>query len=95
SSRPDAVHADRPGVEVLPDLDAALSRDGIGLIVVATPDALHAEQSIAALKAGKSVVVDKPFAATLEQAEAVAAFAASSPGVFSVFQNRRWDADFL
>lgn len=95
SSRPEAVHADLPDVDVLPDLDAALARDDIGLIVVATPDALHAEQSIAALKAGKSVVVDKPFAATLADAEAVAAVAAASPGVFSVFQNRRWDADFL
>ena len=95
SSRPDAVHADLPDIEVLPDLNAALARDDIRLIVVATPDALHAEQSIAALKAGKSVVVDKPFAATLADAEAVAAVAAASPGVFSVFQNRRWDADFL
>ncbi|WP_299176865.1 oxidoreductase [uncultured Brevundimonas sp.] len=95
SSRPEAVHADLPDVEVLPDLDAALARADIGLIVVATPDALHAEQSIAALKAGKSVVVDKPFAATLAEAEAVAKVAASATGVFSVFQNRRWDADFL
>jgi predicted dehydrogenase len=95
SSRPEAVHADLPGIEVLPDLDAALARENIRLIVVATPDALHAEQSIAALKAGKSVVVDKPFAATLADAEAVAAVVAVSPGVFSVFQNRRWDADFL
>jgi len=95
SSRPEAVHADLPDVEVLPDLDAALGRADIGLIVVATPDALHAEQSIAALKAGKSVVVDKPFAATLAEAEAVAEVVASATGVFSVFQNRRWDADFL
>ena len=95
STRPQAVHADWPQVEVLPDLNAALTRDDIRLIVVATPDALHAEQSIAALEAGRSVVVDKPFAATLAEAERVAAVAAASPGVFSVFQNRRWDADFL
>ncbi|MFN3836544.1 MAG: oxidoreductase [Brevundimonas sp.] len=95
SSRPEAVHADLPDVEVLPDLDGALARYDIGLIVVATPDALHADQSIAALQAGKSVVVDKPFAATLADAEAVAAVAKDAPGVFSVFQNRRWDADFL
>ncbi|WP_312597902.1 oxidoreductase [Brevundimonas sp.] len=95
SSRPDAVHADWPQVEVLSDLDSALAREDIGLIIVATPDSLHAEQSIAALRAGKSVVVDKPFAATLADAEAVAAVAKTAPGVFSVFQNRRWDADFL
>lgn len=95
SSRPDAVRADLPDADVLPDLDAALARDDIRLIVVATPDALHAEQSIAALQAGKSVVVDKPFAATLADAQAVATVATDAPGVFSVFQNRRWDADFL
>ncbi|WP_292046705.1 MULTISPECIES: oxidoreductase [unclassified Brevundimonas] len=95
SSRPEAVHADLPEVEVLPSLGSALARDDIGLIVVATPDALHAEQAIAALEAGKSVVVDKPFAATLADAESVAAVAKTAPGVFSAFQNRRWDADFL
>jgi len=95
SSRPQAVQADWPDVEVLPDLDAALARDDIGLIVVATPDALHADQAIAALEAGRHVVVDKPFAQTLAEAERVAATAARSPGVLSVFQNRRWDADFL
>ena len=89
------MHADLPEVEVLPSLGSALARDDIGLIVVATPDALHAEQAIAALEAGKSVVVDKPFAATLADAESVAAVAKTAPGVFSVFQNRRWDADFL
>lgn len=95
SSRPKAVHADWPDVEVLPDLDAALARDDIGLIVVATPDALHADQAVAALEAGRHVVVDKPFAQTLAQAERVAAAATRSTGVLSVFQNRRWDADFL
>ena len=35
SSRPEAVHADLPDVEVLPDLDTAIARDDIGLIVVA------------------------------------------------------------
>ncbi|WP_313452978.1 oxidoreductase [Brevundimonas sp.] len=95
SSRPEAVRGDLPEVEVLADLDAALARADIDLIVVATPDALHAEQSMQALRAGKSVVVDKPFAASLAEAEAVAALAAQAPGVFSVFQNRRWDADFL
>lgn len=95
SSRPEAVHADWPDVQVLPDIDAALAREDIRLVVVATPDALHAEQAIAALKAGKSVVVDKPFATTLAEAQGVAAVAAAAPGAFSVFQNRRWDADFL
>ncbi len=95
SSRPEAVRADWPEVEVLPDLDTALARDDIRLIVIATPDALHAPQAKAALAAGRHVVVDKPFALTLAEAEDVAAAARGAPGLLAVFQNRRWDADFL
>jgi predicted dehydrogenase len=95
SSRPDAVRADWPAVEVLPDLASALAHDDIRLIVVATPDFLHADQAVAALRAGRHVVVDKPFAQSLSQAERVVAVAARSPGVLSIFQNRRWDSDFL
>jgi predicted dehydrogenase len=95
SSRPDAVRADWPGVDVLPDLDAALEREDIRLVVVATPDGLHAEQAVAALEAGCHVVVDKPFAQTLAEAERIAGAATRSGNVLSVFQNRRWDSDFL
>jgi predicted dehydrogenase len=95
SSRPIAVRADWPEVEVLARLDAALERDDIALIVVATPDALHADQAIAALEAGRHVVVDKPFAQTLGEAERIAAAATRTTRVLSVFQNRRWDSDFL
>ncbi len=45
--------------------------------------------------AGKHVVVDKPFTVTLAQARALAARAAEDGRVLSVFQNRRWDSDFL
>ena len=95
SSRRDEIRADWPQADPLPELDAALARPDIGLVVIATPDALHADQAIAALEAGKSVVVDKPFAASLDEARRIAAVAARAPGVCSVFQNRRWDADFL
>src|SRR5207244_1742160 len=49
----------------------------------------------AALRAGKHVVVDKPMAPTLEEARATAALARKSGPVLAVFQNRRWDGDFL
>jgi len=95
SSRPDDVHADWPEVAVVPDLDAALADPAIDLVVVATPDALHAEQATAALEAGKAVVVDKPFALNLADARAVVDLADRKGLLLSVFQNRRWDADFL
>lgn len=95
STRPDAVQADWPDTKVVPDFAAALADPEIDLVVIATPDALHAEQAEAALTAGKAVVVDKPFALSLADARRVVALAEDHDLFLSVFQNRRWDADFL
>ncbi|MBU1345707.1 MAG: oxidoreductase [Alphaproteobacteria bacterium] len=95
SSRAADVHADWPDVRVVPSLDDALADPAIDLLVIATPDPLHAEQAKAALHAGKAVVVDKPFALTVADARGVVDLAGSKGLLLSVFQNRRWDADFL
>ncbi|QTC91073.1 oxidoreductase [Brevundimonas goettingensis] len=95
STRPEAVHADWPEARVVPDLATALADPEIDLVVIATPDALHAEQAEAALNAGKAVVVDKPFALSLADARRVVDLADEKGLFLSVFQNRRWDADFL
>lgn len=95
SSDPAKVLADHPGVKVAPDLDAALADAEIDLVVIATPDPLHAPQAHAALDAGKSVVIDKPFAAALEEARALVDHAQRAGKLLSVFHNRRWDSDFL
>jgi len=89
------VHADFPETNVVAYLGAVLTDPDIDLVVIATPNALHAPQAHAALEAGKHVVVDKPFAATLEEAQSVTAHAERAGRVLSVFQNRRWDGDFL
>ena len=95
SSRADDVHADLPDVAVAADLATALSDPEIGLVVIATPNALHAEQAHAAFDAGKHVVIDKPFATTLEEAESIAEHARRTGLTVCVFQNRRWDAHIL
>ncbi|WP_314404893.1 oxidoreductase [Stenotrophomonas rhizophila] len=64
-------------------------------VVIATPNAEHAPLAIAALQAGKHVLVDKPFALDLAQADAVVRAAQAAERVVTVFQNRRFDADFL
>ncbi|UUL83099.1 oxidoreductase [Sphingomonas qomolangmaensis] len=89
------VHADLPGMRVVPDLAAMLADASIDLVVIATPDALHAEQAIVALDAGRHVVVDKPFALTLTDAQAVVDAGDRAGRMVSVFHNRRWDADFV
>lgn len=68
---------------------------GIGLVVVATPNHLHAPQAITALDLGLAAVVDKPMALSTAEAAAMLAAAERSGGVLAVFQNRRWDSDFL
>ena len=67
----------------------------IDLIVVNTPDNTHYEYAGMALEAGKNVVVEKPFTSTTKQGEELIALAKKKGLMLSVYQNRRWDADFL
>ena len=94
SSNADAVHADFPDMQVARLLDLALADPAIDLIVIATPNALHAPQAHAALDAGKHVVVDKPFTVTVSDASDLILHAARAGRLLSVFHNRRYDADF-
>jgi predicted dehydrogenase len=84
-----------PGAVVVPDRLAAARHPDVDLVVIATPNDTHAPLAEAALRAGKHVVVDKPFTVTLAEARALAATAAAVERALSVFQNRRWDSDFL
>ncbi len=95
TSRAAEVAERYPDATVTTDLAAALADPAIDLVVVATPDAVHAQHGHAALDAGKAVLIDKPFATTLDDARALADKAERSGQLLSVFHNRRWDSDFL
>jgi scyllo-inositol 2-dehydrogenase (NADP+) len=66
----------------------------VDLVVVATTSNLHAELTIAALRAGKHVVVEKPMALTIGDADAMLAAAANTGRLLTVFHNRHWDRDY-
>ena len=95
SSRTAEVAAAYPAARVVADPIEAIRRDDIALVVVATPNDTHATLADAALRAGRHVVVDKPITITLGETKSLAATAADTGRVLSVFQNRRWDSDFL
>lgn len=72
-----------------------LSDPEIDLVIVNTPDGLHTEMTRQALEAGKHVVVEKPFTLKTSEADELIALAEKQGRLLSVFQNRRWDSDFL
>lgn len=63
--------------------------DDVDLVDIATPNHVHAEQAIAALEAGKHVACEKPLAATLADARAMAEAAAAADGQDFVWFNYR------
>ncbi len=65
------------------------------LVVVATANRSHVSLGLAALQAGLPVVIDKPLAASVSDAERLLALSKQSGKLLTVFQNRRWDNDFL
>lgn len=80
---------------VVHDVDEILNDASVELAIVNTPNETHYSFAAAALKAGKHVIVEKPFTVTVEEADTLIALANDQKRILSVFQNRRWDADFL
>ncbi len=84
---------DRPAV--VPDIEALLAIDAVELVVVVTPNDLHAAHAGAALRAGKHVVIDKPMAPRVADCDRLIDQAREAGRVLSVYHNRRWDGDYL
>lgn len=95
SSRKDEIQGDFPDAAVLSRPEEVFAAAAIDLVVVATPNSSHAPLAAAALRAGKAVVVDKPFTTSVAETRALMTVAGETGGLLSVYQNRRWDGDFL
>ncbi|CAA9314354.1 MAG: GH109 [uncultured Frankineae bacterium] len=90
-----AARAYAPGLRGHTAVEGLLADDGVDLVVVSTPPNTHAEQVLRALEAGKHVVVEKPFCLTVEEADRQIAAADAAGLALAVYQNRRWDVDYL
>src|SRR5579884_161347 len=65
------------------------------LVVVAAPNRAHVPLGLASMNAGLPVVIDKPMAASAADAERLIETSKKTGKLLTVFQNRRWDNDFL
>jgi scyllo-inositol 2-dehydrogenase (NADP+) len=81
-------------VRVARTLDELLADEQIQLCVVATPNQSHFELAKRCLEAGRHVVVDKPFAPTLAEAEELVRLAERYGRLLTVYHSRRFDGDF-
>lgn len=77
------------------DYKELLADPSIELVIVATPSHTHAPITMEALRAGKHVVVEKPMATSLAEADAMIAAARETGKVLTIFQNRRIDPEYL
>lgn len=98
AERSAAVRAEHPSAQVVPDLDTLLGgplAGGLDLVVISTPPSRHADQARLALDAGLDVVLDKPMTVSAQDARHLVELAERRERLLTVFQNRRWDGDFL
>ena len=95
SSEAAKVHADFPAVTVHPTPEALFADERVELVDLASPSPTHAPLMLGALAAGRHVLSDKPFTASVAEADAVIAASARAGRTVACFQNRRRDADFL
>lgn len=89
------IEAAYPGTISYPSLDAILNDEAIELVIVNTPIPTHFAYASKALQAGKHIVVEKAFVCNTAEALELAAIAQEKGKQIFVYQNRRWDADFL
>jgi predicted dehydrogenase len=83
-----------PQSKLYRSIDELIADKSIELIIVNTPTHLHYENAKAALMAGKNIVVEKPFAVTVKEAEEITALARGKNLFISIYQNRRYDGDY-
>ncbi|MFT4470203.1 Gfo/Idh/MocA family oxidoreductase [Arthrobacter sulfonylureivorans] len=94
--RAEQAAASHPAARIVATAEELFAEpDLLDLVVVGTPPGSHYALAEAAISHGLHVVVDKPFVPVSAQGEALIAKARQAGVVLSVYQNRRWDADFL
>ena len=83
------------GVEPYPSYEAMLADPKVDIVTLAVPNDLHRPMAIAALRAGKNVVCEKPVTLSSTDLQQMIDVADATGMLLTVHQNRRWDEDFV
>ncbi|MGA7690281.1 MAG: Gfo/Idh/MocA family oxidoreductase [Jiangellales bacterium] len=94
-ARLDVARSVAADVTTYTDSDALLADESVDLVVVSTPPSSHADWAVRALQAGKHVVLEKPMALTAAECDEVLRMADDLDRLVVVYQNRRFDPDYL
>ena len=84
-----------PHTRTVADVKDIISDPEIQLVSICSPSSTHFDYAKRALEAGKHVLVEKPMTASYEEATELIKLAEKKGKVLTVFQNRRFDSDFL
>lgn len=94
-TRRQAAAAESPGAESLREIEDLLALPGMDVVVISTPPNTHGPLGLRVLEAGKHLVVEKPFCLSGAEADRMLAAAGRAGTTLTVYQNRRWDPDYL
>jgi scyllo-inositol 2-dehydrogenase (NADP+) len=99
TTNPDRVkqaQSDFPNAKVAASADQIWKEaDQFDLVVIASPNRFHYPQAKAAMESGLATVIDKPAATSSAQCRELISTSERTGKLLTVFQNRRWDGDFL
>lgn len=83
------------GIRVYDTLDDVLADPEVEIVTLAVPNELHMPMAVAALKAGKNVISEKPVTMSSVDLQKMIDASVESGKLFTTHQNRRWDCDYL
>ncbi|KAF2835394.1 putative NAD binding Rossmann fold oxidoreductase [Patellaria atrata CBS 101060] len=87
--------SDHPDIKIWRDVPTMLADSAIDIVIISSIPDSHFEYAKASLEAGKHVIVEKPFVPTSQEADKLVEIAKKSGKKLAVYQNRRWDSDFV
>ncbi|KAL4957485.1 hypothetical protein BDW69DRAFT_156168 [Aspergillus filifer] len=91
----DDAEKDHPGIKSYRSAEELVKDANVDVVVITTAPDLHFELSKLALENGKHVICEKPFTPTYNEAKELVEIAKKAGKFLAVYQNRRWDADYV